>query len=30
MNENFNTDDIILFNNISKIMDNAKYLEFEI
>lgn len=30
MNENFNTDDIIFFNNISKIMDNAKYLEFEI
>ena len=29
MFENFNDDDIEIFNNINKIMDNAKYLEFE-
>ena len=29
MSENFNDDDIEIFNNINKIMDNAKYLEFE-
>lgn len=29
MYENFNADDVVIFNNINKIMDNAKYLEFE-
>ena len=29
MSENFNDDDVAIFNNINKIMDNAKYLEFE-
>lgn len=28
--ENFNADDVAIFNNIDNIMDNAKYLEFEI
>ena len=27
--ENFDADDIALFNDIDKIWDNAKYLEFE-
>ena len=29
MSENFNDDDVAIFNNINKIMDNAKYIEFE-
>ena len=29
MYENFNANDIALFNNIDKIWNNAKYLEFE-
>lgn len=29
MYENFDVDDIALFNNIDKIWDNAKYIEFE-
>ena len=29
MSENFNDDDVAIFNNINKIMDNVKYLEFE-
>ena len=29
ISENFNDDDIEIFNNINKIMDNAKYLEFK-
>ena len=29
MYENFNDDDVAIFNNINKIMDNAKYIEFE-
>ena len=29
MYENFDADDIALFNDIDKIWDNAKYLEFE-
>ena len=29
MYENFNADDVAIFNNINKIMDNVKYLEFE-
>ena len=29
MYENFDTDDIALFNDIDKIWNNAKYLEFE-
>ena len=29
MYENFDADDIVLFNNIDKIWNNAKYLEFE-
>lgn len=27
--QNFDADDIAVFNNIDKIWDNAKYLEFE-
>lgn len=29
MYENFDADDIALFNDIDKIWDNAKYIEFE-
>lgn len=29
MSENFSADDVAIFNNINKIMDNVKYLEFE-
>ena len=29
MYENFDADDIALFNDIDKIWDNAKYLEFD-
>ena len=29
MYENFNADDVAIFNNINRIMDNVKYLEFE-
>ena len=29
MYENFSADDVAIFNNINKIMDNAKYIEFE-
>ena len=29
MSENFNDDDVAIFNNINKIMDNVKYIEFE-
>lgn len=28
--ENFDTNDVAIFNNIDNIMDNVKYLEFEI
>ena len=30
MYENFDADDVTIFNNINNIMDNVKYLEFEI
>lgn len=29
MYENFDADDVAIFNNINNIMDNTKYLEFE-
>ena len=29
MYENFDADDVTIFNNINNIMDNVKYLEFE-
>ena len=29
MYENFIADELVIFNNINKIRDNAKYLEFE-
>ena len=29
MSENFIADELVIFNNINKIMDNAKYIEFE-
>lgn len=29
MSENFSADDVAIFNNINKIMDNVNYLEFE-
>ena len=29
MSDNFSADDVAIFNNINKIMDNAKYIEFE-